>query len=131
MGIIILPFWLAALWITIFAIMKTVRLIRNNEINFKEIFFGLIISGSIFHLICLSYLNEGSAWGLSPAFRIPVFMILVPFGFYALIDMSSNKFLKYFATLMLISAGIAGILCIIFNNVFFELLDILGVEKYY
>jgi len=131
MGIIILPFLLGALGLSVFAIIHSVRLLRNKEINFKEIIFGLVISVSIFGLICLSYLLEGKAWGLSPAFRIPIFMVFVPFGFYLFNKTNNNQKLKYFANLVLISIGLTGILGIIFNDLFFVLIDILGIEKHY
>lgn len=131
MGIIILPFLLVALGLSVFAIIHTVRLLRNKVINLKEIIFGLGISVSIFGLICLSYIIEGRAWGLSPAFRIPIFMFFIPFGFYILTKTSNNQKLKYLATLALVSIGLTGILGVIFNDLFFGLIDILGIEKHY
>jgi len=131
MGIVILPFLLGALGLSVFALIQTVRLYRNKEINLKEIIFGLIISISIFGLICLSYLNEAKAWGLSPAFKIPIFMVFVPFGFYLITKTSNHQKLRYFATLALISIGLSGILGLVFNDLFFGLIDILGIEKYY
>lgn len=131
MGIIILPFLLGALGISVFAIIQTIRLLKSNEINIKEILFGLLISVSIFGLICLSYIIEGRAWGLSPAFRIPIFMVFLPYGFYLVIKESNNQKTEYFAILTLISIGLTGILGVIFNDFFFGLIDILGIEKYY
>ena len=131
MGIIILPFLLGALVLSVFAIINSVRLFKNKKITIKEIILGLVISVSIFGLICLSYLIEGKAWGLSPAFRIPIFMAFVPFGFYIIYKSSNNQKLKYFATLALISVGLTGILGVIFNDLFFGLIDILGIEKHY
>ena len=131
MGIIILPFLLGALGLSVFAIINSVRLFKNKEITIKEIILGLVISVSIFGIICLSYIIEGKAWGLSPAFRIPIFMVFVPFGFYTVYKTGKNQKLKYFATLTLISVGLTGILGVIFNDLFFGLIDILGIEKHY
>lgn len=131
MGLIILPFLLIALGLSVFAIIHTVRLLMNKSIGFKEIIFGLIISIAIFGLICLSYLIEGRAWELSPAFRIPIFMVFLPFGFYLLTKMSNSQKLKYFAVLILISIALTGILGVIFNNLLFGLVDVLGIERYY
>ena len=130
MGIIILPFLLGALGLSVFAIIQTGRLLFNKEVAIKEIILGLVITVSIFGFICLSYLIEGSAWGLSPAFRIPIFMALVPFLFYRNYKTSSNLKLKYFATLALISIGLTGILGILFKDLFFGLIDVFGIEKY-
>ena len=131
MGIIILPILIAALGLTIQAIIDTIKQFRKGTIGVKEIIFGLSITLIIYGLICLSYIMEGRAWGLSPAFRIPIFMIFIPFGFYFITRPSTNKTLKYFSTLVMISVGITGILSVLFNNLIFELLDILGVGKYY
>ena len=131
MGIIILPFLLGALGLAVFAIINSVRLFKNKEITIKEIILGLVISVSIFGLICLSYLIEGEAAGLSPAFRIPIFMVFVPFGFYIDCKTSNNQKIKNFATLAFISVGLTGILGVIFNDLFFDLIDILGIEKHY
>lgn len=131
MGIIILPFLLGALYLSVFSLIHTVRLLINKVISFKEIIFGLVISISIFGLICLSYLIEGKAWELSPSFRIPICMIFVPYGFYTLTKTCNNKKIKYFATLVLISIGLSGILGVIANDLFFSLIDILGVKKHH
>ena len=131
MGIIILPFLLWALSLSVLAIIRTVQLLMDKAINFKDVFFGLVISVSIFGLICLSYLFEGYAWGLDPAFRIPIFMVFVPYGFYSLTKTISNQKVKYFATLVLISVGFTEIFGVIFNDLFFDLIDILGVGKHY
>lgn len=131
MGIIILPFLLGAFGLSVFAIINSVRLFKNKGLTIKEIILGFVISVSIFGLICLLYIIEGKAWGLSPAFRIPIFMVFVPFGFYTVYKRSNNQKLKYFAILALISVGLTGILGVIFNDLFFGLIDILGIEKYY
>jgi hypothetical protein len=131
MGIMILPFLLGALGLSVFSLIHSFRMFRKKEITIKEIIFGLAISVSIFGLICLSYLIEGKAWGLSPAFRIPIFMVFAPYGLYTVFKTSNNQRLKYFATLALISVGITGILGVIFNDLFFGLIDILGIEKHY
>ena len=131
MGIIILPFLLGALALSVYSIIQTIRLLKNKEIQIKEIFFSLLISLSIFGLIYLSYIIGESAWGLSPAFRISIFMVFFPFVFYLVAKTSNNQKLKYFATLFLISIGLTGILGVIFNDLFFGLIDILGIEKHY
>lgn len=131
MGIIILPFLLGAFVLSVFAIIRTGRLLKDKVISLKEIIYGLVISVSIFGLICLSYLIEGEAWELSPAFRIPIYMFFFPFGFYLFTKTNNNPRLKYLANLALISIGLTGILALIFNDLFFGLIDILGIEKHY
>lgn len=131
MGIIILPFLLGALFLTLFAIINTYRLFRKGDIQLKDLAFGLIISGIIFGLICLSYIIAGVAWALSPPLRIPIFMFFIPFAFYFLAKLRNHKVGNYVANLFLISIAFSGIFCLIFNDYVFELLDILGVGKHY
>ena len=130
MGLIILPFLFVALGFSVFALINTIRLLKKKEIGYKEILWGLGISISIFALICLSYIIEGKASGFSPAFRIPIFMIFFPFGLYLLTKINKNqKTIKYIGILVLISIGLTGILAVIFNEFFFSLIDLLGIEK--
>lgn len=131
MGIIILPFLCVALGIALFALIKTIRLLWRKEIGLKEIAIGLAISVVLFGLICISYLMEGRASGLSPAFRIPMFMVFVPFIVYSSTKTNQDKTLRHLATLLLVSIGLTGVLGIIFNDVLFDLIDILGIERYY
>jgi hypothetical protein len=129
MGIIILPFLLLSLIFILFAIIRAYNFYIRKEIRVKEIIFGILISCSIFLLICISYLIEGKAYALSPAFRIPIFMIILPFGFY-LIAREYTK-IKYLANLILMSIAFSGISIILLYDMLFGILDILGIEKYY
>lgn len=131
MGIIIIPFLLGALLLSLLAMIQTIRLLIKRQINLKEIILGLTISLSIFGLICLSYLIEGSAWGLSPPFRIPIFMVFIPSIIYFISMAINHEIVKYLANLILISIGLSGILGIIFNDYIFGIIDLLGIEKYY
>ncbi|WNM20186.1 hypothetical protein [Flavobacterium capsici] len=131
MGLIILPFLLGALGIAVLAMMEILKLIKSKKITIKEIIIGFGLTLLIFAAIVISYLIEGKAWVLSPAFRIPVIMVYIPFFIYSLVKTSDNQKLKYFSILILISISITGILGIVFNDVFFELINYLGIEKNY
>ncbi len=82
MGIIILPLLLGALIIGIIASAKTFKLWLDESIGIKELVFGLIITTILLVLILLIYILEGKAWGLSPIFRISIFMVFIPFAIY-------------------------------------------------
>lgn len=131
MGIIILPFLLGALITGIIAIVKTIKQLRKRQVGLKELLFGLIVSSAIFGLICLSYITEGRAWGLSPAFRIPIFMVFIPFIVHISTENVKNSKLAYISKIILISVGMTTIFGVIFNNLFFDLIDYLGIEKHY
>ncbi|WP_133273068.1 hypothetical protein [Hymenobacter radiodurans] len=131
MGIIILPFLLGALVLSLIALIDVLKHIMDKEIALKEILFGFLISIMIFGITSLSYIIEGRAWGLSPAFRLPICMFFIPFGLYIALRSSNNVKIKYLSRLLLISIGISGILGLLFNNLFFDLIDYLGIEKYY
>lgn len=131
MGIIILPFLLGALVLGIIAVVKTIKQLRKRHVGLKELLLGLIVSSAIFGLICVSYIIEGRAWGLSPAFRIPIFMVFIPFVVHVLTEKSKNSKLVYISKIILISIGMTTIFGVIFNDIFFDLIDYLGIEKHY
>jgi hypothetical protein len=91
MGIIILPFLFGALVLGIISIVKTIKQLKTKQAGLKELLLGLITSSAIFGLICLSYVIEGRAWGLSPAFRIPIFMVFIPFVVQISTEKSKNS----------------------------------------
>jgi hypothetical protein len=131
MGIIILPFLLGALIIGIIALVKSIKLFKLEVISFKEILLGLVTSLILFGLISLVYIIEGKAWGLSPAFRIPIFMVLIPFGLHIASEKNKNSVVEYISKLLLISIVFTVFIGIIFSDIVFELIDYLGIEKYY
>ena len=92
---IVIPFIFIALIIGIIAIVKTIMGLKSKVIELKDIFLGLCVSLSIFGLIALGYITEGSAWAFSPAFRIPIFMVFIPFVVYIIAAQSKNEKIKY------------------------------------
>ena len=131
MGIIILPFLFGAFVIGVIAIIKIIKLIKTKIIGMKEILYGLMLTVILFSIISISYIIEGRAWGLSPAFRIPIFMIFIPFIVHIIIENHKKSKIKQLSMTLLTSVGFTTILGIIFNDLFFELIDYLGIEKYY
>ena len=131
MGIIILSFSLGALVLGIISIVKTIKQLKIKQAGIKELLLGLITSNAILGLICLSYIIEGRAWGLSPAFRIPIFMVFIPFVVQVSTEKSRNSKIAYISKIILISIGMTTILGVVFNDLFFNLIYYLGIEKYY
>ncbi|WP_412985702.1 hypothetical protein [Pontimicrobium sp. IMCC45349] len=131
MGIILLPLILGALIIGLTSLGKLTILNRKKQIKAKEILFGLITSISLFVMICLSYIIEGKALALSPAFRIPIYMIFIPFIFHITIAYSKSPKLTYISKIILISIVFTTTIGVIFHNSILGLIDLLGIEKYY
>lgn len=131
MGIIILPFILGAIAIVIISLMMIVKQFKTKTIGIKEILLGFILSWAIFGLIALSYFVEGSAWALSPAFRIPIYMVFIPFVLYILSKSVTKPKIKYFSMLLLISIVCSGLMALLFYDLFFGIIDHLGIEKHY
>ena len=131
MGIIILPFVVAAAAVCIISIRKAIILYREGKMSHKDIYTGAGISFFLYISIAVSYIMEGKAWVLSPFFRLPFFMIFVPFVMYLLFDTAKNERLKHFSKIILISISLTGILGVLFNNLFFGMVDYLGIEKYH
>ncbi|WP_196887314.1 hypothetical protein [Aureivirga sp. CE67] len=97
----------------------------------KELILGLITSLILFGLICLTYIIQGKAWALSTAFRIPIFMIFMPFGVHHATEKNNKENIKYLSKIFLISIAFSLILGIIFNDIFFNLFEYLEIKKYY
>ena len=131
MGIIILPFLLGALIVGIMALVKSIKLFRLKSVGLKELTLGLITSLILFGLISLVYIIEGKAWGLSPALRIPIFMVFVPFGIHLATEKNQKENMKYLSKIFLLSIVFTLILGIVFNDIFFNIIDYLGIKKYY
>ncbi len=131
MGIIILPFLLGALVLGVISFIKVFKQLRTKQVGPKEMLLGLTTSIIIFGLICLSYVLEGQAWALSPAFRIPIFMAFIPFVVHISTEKNKNSKLAYISQIILISVAVTSILGVIFSDLLFGLIDYLGIEKHY
>lgn len=131
MGIIILPCLLIALFLAASSLSKLVKHFRNKEIGIKEFLLAFLLSAALFGIVCLSYIIEGSAWALSPAFRVPIFMVFVPFVIHVLLENSKKTRWIRVSIILLISIVLTTILGVVFNHVLFNLIDFLGVGKHY
>ena len=131
MGIIILPFLFVALFLAAASASKLITHFKKKNVGIKEIVLGLLVSAVLFGLICLSYILEGSAWALSPAFRVPIFMVFVPFLMHIVLENFSNPKLTQVSIILLVSIVLTTILGVVFNDVLFNLFDYLGVGKHY
>ena len=131
MGLIILPFLFVALFLAAASISKLITHFKEKNVGIKGIVLGLLVSAVLFGLICLSYILEGSAWALSPAFRVPIFMVFIPFVIHVFLENSKKPKLIRFSIILLISIVLTAILGVVFNDVLFNLFDFLGVGKHY
>lgn len=126
MGLLILPFILAAVVITLIAIILTIRLVIKKQIGGKEFLLGIIISLLIYGFIIICYKISGSAWALSPGFIMPICISMIPFGLHFILKSQNNKSLHL---ALLVSVIVSGIGMIVFYNAYFEFFDYIGIEK--
>ncbi len=131
MGMIVGFFLAGVLIISVISFIRIFIYILDKQIGLKEILLGLTVSLIIFALICLSYVIEGKAWGLSPAVRLPFIMVVIPFIIHSFVEKSKSQKLSYISLILLTSIGITTILGMFFHDLLFGLLDYLGIEKYY
>lgn len=131
MGIFIMPFVIGALVIFVIAVKNSIGLFSSGIIGLNEIGLGLLISLLLFAAITMSYIIEGKIWGLSHFFRVPIFMILIPFGIYLLLKNSATAGLSYFSKLLLLSIIFSGILSIGFDFVNIKVLEYFNIKKHY
>ena len=127
MGIILL----FAFIISVISTVKIVKLILKKSIDLTYCLYGLLLSSVIFGIISLSYLIEGKAYAFSPMFRTVLFMIIVPYGVYSLLNGFSNDKVILFSKVVLLSILFSTISLVVFYGLGFDLFDILEVEKYH
>lgn len=128
MGLLILPFILLAFVLIVTAVVLTIKSIVKKEIAGKQFLQGIVCSLAIYGIIILCYKLAGSAWALGPAFIMPLFLSIVPFGVYLLLRWQDKKRL---ALALLVSIIVSGILMVLFYKAYFDFFDHIGVEKIY
>lgn len=131
MGIIILPFLLAAFVIWLLATIRLGSLFMAQGINFPILLWGLLLSFSLFGLVVWSYILEKQVWALSPFFKIPTYLFFVPAIAYLVAANIKYENALYFSKILLASICISGILCVIFGNFIFDILKYLGINTYH
>ncbi len=131
MGLILVPIFLLAASLVIINSFLINRLHEKEQLSNKIFLYGFSITIFIFSLILLSYHLEGRIYGLSPYFRIPIFMFILP-SFIGYIGLSAQtSTLKTITESFLASTLISGILVLVLNYQIINLIDSLGLEKYY
>lgn len=131
MGIIILPFLLGSLFLAASSLSKLIKHFRIKQVGIKEFLFAFALSATLFGLVCLSYIIQGTAWALSPPFRVPIFMVFIPYLLHILIENSKKPKFISLSIIILISVVLSAIFGIVFYEIVFGLLDFLGVGKHY
>jgi len=130
MGLVILPIYIGALVIYINSIRQVVIWLKNDNLDSATILFGILISLFILFGIGISYYLKKRVYALSPAFRIPFWLIYIP-GIIGHLMISRNIELKNIEQSLFISIIFSGILILIFHKKIFGILDYLKVEQYY
>jgi len=129
MGIIIIPVWFLTLVVGIISILKMIKLVRNKRIGIKEFALGSALFLFLLGIVSFSYVLEQKVWALSPTFRLPFFMVFIPFFFYLIFANNTNT--KYLSIVLIIEISISTIVGVLFTDLIFNLLDYLNVEKIY
>ncbi len=131
MGIILLPLFALSFGLTLLAIYLSIKLVRQNEVNIIDFVYGSLISVLIFVLILFGLIMEKRVYAFSPAFRVPVFMIIIPFFIHITTASSKNEKIKHFSKLTIISTLFSGVFGILFYMLMYELLEIFKIETFY
>lgn len=131
MGIIILPFLLGALIAFIVSVVSITQLFLRKELKHVHFLYGFFLAISLYALIVASYAVEKDYWALSPAFRFPLFMFLIPLGIALLIRNSRNYSLRIIAVLLLISIIFSGLYFATSQSLTLKVLEEVGAQWYY
>lgn len=131
MGIIILPFLLGALIAFIVSVIRITQLFLKKELKLVYFAYGFLLAFSLYVLIVASYAVEKDYWALSPAFRFPLFMFLIPFGIVLLIRSNSNYTLRTISAMLLISIIFSGLYFLTSQSLTLKILEELGAQGHY
>lgn len=131
MGILILPFILGSLIAFIASAITTAKLVTKKEVKLPYLIYGFILATTLYGAVIGSYAIEKEYWALSPLFRFPIFMFLIPFGIAVVTKSSQSNALRTTAILLFISILFSGLYFATFSNLTFELLDKLGTHGHY
>lgn len=131
MGIIIAPILLIAFAIGVYASIKIIALIRERRFHYEAIFLGFAASLITFAFICFILKQFDSIWGLLPPMLIPIIMVIFPMILYLLLSEIDSFNKKLLHNAILVSIVFSFIMCFIFNETLFNLLELLEIEKIY
>lgn len=131
MGLIFAPIFLLAATLVIINSYLINRLHEKEQLNNRIFLHGFLITAFIYGMILLSYFFEGNIYGLSPYFRIPIFMFILP-SFIGFIGMNaSNQKLKTFTESFLASTLVSAFLILIFNYQVINLIHSISTDIHY
>ncbi len=131
MGLIIAPIFLLAVVLIIVNASLINRLYESELLEKKIFIFGFLLTILIYSMIVLSYFLEGRIYGLSPYFRIPIFMFIVPSALGFIGKDAKNYTLKILSQSLIVSTLVSGFLILIFNYYVIHFINLLGLEMYY
>ncbi|MFT4760961.1 MAG: hypothetical protein ACI9XO_003166 [Paraglaciecola sp.] len=94
MGLIIIPVFLITSIIVVISLIMTIKLKQNQALNIATILLGIVMSFCIYSGIGISYYLEENVWGLSPFFRIPIWMCCIPGIIGFILIKSKNDFIN-------------------------------------
>ncbi len=130
-GIILIPFLSFIAIIVAYSISEAFKLIRTNTIPERNLAWSLVISFVSYLLVIMSYWYEDQVWVFSPYFRVPTFVIIIPFVLWTLLKSEKYTSLKSYSDVMIVSVGLNGIIGILFKSISFEITDFLGIGTYH
>jgi len=107
------------------------RLYESELLNKRVFLFGFLITAFIYGMLLLTYFLEGRIYGLSPYFRIPIFMFFIPsvIGYVGMY--SKFRKLKTISQSLIASTLVSGTLILIFSYYVIHLIQLVSTEMYY
>jgi drug/metabolite transporter (DMT)-like permease len=131
MGMLLLPFLLAAAGVFVFAVTKLYPLVVHQQLPLSSFVYGLLIAVLLYGLILGRYIRKKRYWALSPFFTIPIFQFILPFVLALITRHGSHPFMSAFTQCLLLSIVYSGLFFVLSKNVTFTILDKLGIQKHY
>ena len=128
---IIVPLFLVALGIGVFALLQLILQFKKNPVNLTQIILGFALSILIFGINALIYYIQGDVWSFSPTFRVILFMVFLPFVVYLFLLVLKQPSLKYVINILLVNIAFAGIFAFGLFIALSSFLEFINVNLYY
>lgn len=131
MGLIIFPFLLMNIVFIIWAILIIGKSVYNKEITISHFITGIAITTIIYGTLFIDYKLSDKAYALDTYFMFPFFMVSVPFFTGLCSGFLPGRKAHLLSKACLISTIMSGVFIAAFQTYTFNIIDFLGIAKYY
>lgn len=131
MGIVLLPMFIAILWVVVCSVKDIVLKARAKRFDYLSVFFSPFVTGTVYISLVLIWKIEGRIYAFAPFFLTALFCIFAPFLLSKLIERSNGKAGNFISNLLKCSVIVGFAILIIFNGFLLDITQLIDVETYH